>query len=173
LAALYDLRAPAGYNHAHHKLEGAKGFTMLHFEGDRDVVLPPAELSAKLSDARFLVESIPGAETVTLAESNRAVCTLRPGFSFVRGTLELTVNIIEAVAAISTRLTLHSKGIGTTSEVEVLLSFAAVDDGTRVHWTADIKQLGGLLKAVPQGLIRGAAQKVIDDVWTNVNAKVR
>ena len=30
---------------------------------------------------------------------------------------------------------------------------------TRVHWKAEVKQLGGLLKAVPAGLIRGAAQK--------------
>jgi uncharacterized protein len=145
---------------------------MLHFEGEKDLVLAPADVSTKLSDARFLVKCIPGVESVSAAEADRAVCTLRPGFSFVRGTLEVTLRVVDAIAATSTRLALHSKGIGTTSELEVLLAYVARDGGTRVHWTADITQLGGLLKAVPQGLIRGAALKVIDDVWSSVETKV-
>jgi carbon monoxide dehydrogenase subunit G len=146
---------------------------MLHFEGDRDLAQSPAEVAGRLGDARFLVQCIPGAEKVTGAEPDRAMCTLRPGFSFARGTMELTILVVETVSATSTRLKLTSKGIGTTSEVEVLLAYTAHEGGTRIHWTADIKQLGGLLKAVPQGLIKGAAQKVIDDVWVNVEARLR
>jgi carbon monoxide dehydrogenase subunit G len=145
---------------------------MLHFEGDKDLPLAPADVAAKLSDARFLVRCIPGTESVAVAEADRAVCTLRPGFSFVRGTLEVSLRVVEAVPATSTRLALHSKGIGSSSEVEVQLTYAAQDGGTRVHWVVDITKLGGLLKAVPQGLIRGAAQKVIDDIWTGLEAKV-
>ncbi len=33
-------------------------------------------------------------------------------------------------------------------------------------------QLGGLLKMVPSGLIRGAAQKVIEDVWDGIAKKL-
>jgi carbon monoxide dehydrogenase subunit G len=145
---------------------------MLHFEGDKDISLARADLSAKLGDARFLVQCIPGAEAVSEAEPDRAVCTLRPGFSFVRGTLDVTLRVVERVPGSSTRLTLHSKGIGSTSEVEAVLTYTDHNGGTRVHWSTDITQLGGLLKAVPQGLIRGAAQKVIADVWVNVEAKV-
>src|SRR5260370_12955975 len=145
---------------------------MLHFEGDKDLPLRLPALAAKLGDARFVVQCIPGTESVAMAEADRAVCTLRPGFSFVRGTLEVTLRVVEAVAATSTRLALHSKGIGSSSEAEVLLSYAAQGDGTRVHWVADITELGGLLKAVPQGLIRGAAQRVIDDIWGNLAAKL-
>ena len=133
----------------------------------------PADVSARLTDARFLVQCIPGAEAVAVAEADRAVCTLRPGFAFVRGTLELTLRVVEASPGTATRLALTSKGIGSSSEVEALLTYTAQDGGTRVHWTADIKQLGGLLKAIPQGLIRGAAQKVIADVWANVEVKFR
>jgi carbon monoxide dehydrogenase subunit G len=144
---------------------------MLHFEGDKDLSQTPAEVSAKLADARFLVQCIPGVEKVSVAEAQRAVCTLRPGFSFVRGTLDVTLVVVENAPPTSTRLSLHSKGIGTTSDVEVVLAYTSQDAGTRVHWTADIKQLGGLLKAVPPGLIKGAAQKVIDEMWANVEGK--
>jgi hypothetical protein len=35
-----------------------------------------------------------------------------------------------------------------------------------------VKNLGGLLKMVPGGLIRGSANKVIEDVWTGVAQKL-
>jgi carbon monoxide dehydrogenase subunit G len=145
---------------------------MLHFEGDSDLARSPADVSAKLSDARFLVQCIPGVQSVASAEADRAVCTLRPGFSFVRGNLEVTLRVVERVAEKSARLALHSKGVGSTSELDVELTFGPNDCGTRVHWTADLTQLGGLLKAVPQGLIKGAAQKVIADAWANVGEKL-
>jgi carbon monoxide dehydrogenase subunit G len=109
---------------------------------------------------------------VAQAEPDRAVCVLRPGFAFVRGTLELTLRIADRVPAASTRVLVHSKGIGTTSAVEAILNVAARDTGSRVQWTADIKELGGLLKAVPQGLIKASAQKVIADAWASVDAKM-
>jgi carbon monoxide dehydrogenase subunit G len=145
---------------------------MLHFEGDQDIPKPPAEVWAKLSDARFLVQCIPDAEQTGEASPTTAVCKVRPGFSFVRGTLETTLKVVEAVEPSSVRLSLESKGIGASSVVEVVLALAAADGGTRIHWTADVKSLGGLLKLVPQGLIRGAAQSVINDVWAQVQTKL-
>jgi carbon monoxide dehydrogenase subunit G len=97
---------------------------------------------------------------------------LRPGFAFVRGTLDVTLQVVDAVAPASARLLLHSKGIGTSSDVEAALSLAAHGPGTRVHWAAEVKALGGLLKMVPAGLIRGAAEKVVGDAWNAVAARL-
>ena len=145
---------------------------MVHFEGDKDFPLAPAELWGKLTDARFLVQCIPDVQVVSRSEPDWAVCTLRPGFSFVRGTLELTLRVGEAVEGTSARFLVHTKGIGSTSDVEAALAFRPQDGGTRVHWTADVKELGGLLKAVPRGLIQAAAQKVIADSWAAVEANL-
>jgi carbon monoxide dehydrogenase subunit G len=145
---------------------------MLHFEGDRDFAQPPPVMFAKLRDARFLARCIPGAEAVPRADADEALCTIRPGFAFVRGTLEVTLSVLEVVEPSAVRLKVVSKGVGSTSEVAANLGLAPSDSGTRVHWTADITSLGGLLKAVPQGLIRGAADKVIQDVWSSVTARL-
>jgi carbon monoxide dehydrogenase subunit G len=101
-----------------------------------------------------------------------AVCKLRPGFAFVRGTLEVTLRVIEAKAPTTIRLSLFSKAMAASSHVEALLVLSPREGGTHIHWTADIKSLGGLLKVVPSGLIRGAAQTVINDVWTRVEVKL-
>jgi carbon monoxide dehydrogenase subunit G len=146
---------------------------MLRFEGDQDLTPPPAELWAKLSDARFLVRCVPGVETVTQQEPTRATFVLRPGLSFARGTLEVTMQVAEAVPGQSAKYLLHSKGIGSTSDVEASLAIQPRETGSRVHWVAEIKQLGGLLKAVPGGLIQAAAKKVVSDAWAAVENQLR
>jgi carbon monoxide dehydrogenase subunit G len=145
---------------------------MIQFEGDRDFAVLPPLLSEKLSDARFLVKCIPDVQSVSKAEASEAVCTIRPGFAFVRGTVVLTIRVAESVPGQSVKLVLLSKGMGNSSTVEALLTLTPRETGSRVHWQATITEMGGLLKLVPQGLIRGAAQKVIGDAWNAVETQL-
>jgi len=149
---------------------------MLRFEGDRDFALAPEALLAKLTDARFLVQVIPDVDSVPDLQPDRATLVLRPGFAFVRGTLDVTMHIIpDAKTMSSARVLLESRGIGSSSEVEATLTLSPQQEsggGSRVHWTAEVKSLGGLLKLVPGGLIRGAAEKVINDAWNRIGEKL-
>jgi carbon monoxide dehydrogenase subunit G len=145
---------------------------MLHFEGDKDIDQPAANVLAKLSDARFVVQCIPDVESVSKAEPALAVCVLRPGFAFVRGTLEVNLQVTDLRDNGEIHYQVRSKGIGSSSTVAAVLTLAAGESVTRIHWQADVQELGGLLKAVPRGLIQAAAQKVIADVWTAVAEKL-
>jgi carbon monoxide dehydrogenase subunit G len=145
---------------------------MVRFEGEKVFPQTPADLWAKLTDARFLAQCIPDVESVQEAEADRAVLVLRPGFSFVRGTLDVTLHVVDAVEPSAARYVIASKGIGSTADVEATVALAPEGAGTRVCWTAEIKTLGGLLKMVPAGLIRGAAQKVVNDAWSAIEAKL-
>jgi carbon monoxide dehydrogenase subunit G len=145
---------------------------VLHLQGGKDFPPPSPYVWSKLSDARFLVQCIPDVESVSVSEPGKVVCTIRPGFAFVRGTLELTVQVAETVPETSIRLLLHTKGIGSTSDVVADLTFSPLENGTRMHWMVEIKSLGGLLKAIPQGLIKASAQKVIGDAMTAVETKL-
>ena len=98
---------------------------------------------------------------------DRADLVLRPGFSFVRGTLEVKLHLVEREAPGAT-FQLLSKGIGSSSEVRATLAVSENGAGSRVHWLAEVMSLGGLLKMVPAGLIRGAAEKVINDAWDRI-----
>jgi carbon monoxide dehydrogenase subunit G len=145
---------------------------MTRFEGDREFARPLPELFAKLTDVPFLVECVPDVETVRAVHADRAELVLRPGFSFVRGTLDVTMLVVEK-AEPNARVRLSSKGIGSSSEVEATLALTPTESGTRVHWAAEVKSLGGLLKMVPAGLIRGAAEKVINDAWDRIAARMQ
>ena len=144
----------------------------LRFEGNRAFSVPPQELWPKLRDASFLVHCIPDATTQGEPTRDRAQCSVRPNFTFVRGQLDVTVQILDAQEPTALRFSMVSKGVGTSSEVESALTLTPAKDGTQVHWVAEVKQLGGLLKMAPSGLIRGAAQKVIEDVWNGIAAKI-
>jgi carbon monoxide dehydrogenase subunit G len=144
----------------------------LHFEGDKDLRKTPAELWPKLTDAGFLVQCVPGVESVSQSEAKKATCVLRPGFAFVRGTLDLTVEVLDTVPETSARMLLTTKGIGSSSVVEASFNLTPEGPTTKMHWTAEIKNLGGLLKAVPQGLIKAAAQKVIADALSAIDTKL-
>ena len=145
---------------------------MLRFEGDREFRQAPADVYAKLADARFLVGCVPDVESVAHAEQSAATLTIRPGFAFIRGTLEVALQIAERTEPTALKVLLHSKGIGSSSDVEATLTLAPAGEGTRVHWVAEVRELGGLLKLVPGGLIRGAAAKVIGDAWNSVEKKL-
>lgn len=141
---------------------------MLHFKGDQDFAQPLPVVWSRLSDIKFLVGCIPDAEAVEHPSPQRATCKVRPGFTFVRGTLGVTLEIVEAVEGQALKLLCHAKGIGSGNDVEMALTFAEREGGSRVHWSADVTNLTGLLKAAPRMLLQGAAQKVIADVWESV-----
>jgi carbon monoxide dehydrogenase subunit G len=143
------------------------------FEGDREFSAELRNVWTKLRDARWLVQCIPDSSPGEAGEMDRATCSVRPGFAFVRGSLDVVLELQEVVEGRSLRFLITSKGIGSSADVETTLTFASHESGTRVHWKAEIKRLGGLLKAVPAGLIRGAAQKVIEDVWTSVAERMK
>ena len=79
---------------------------------------------------------------------------------------------LKKAAPETARVLLNSKGIGSSSAVEATLALSPQGGGTRVHWVVEVKELGGLLKMVPAGLIRGAAQKVVNDAWAAVEKRL-
>ncbi len=144
----------------------------MHFEGERVFALPPAELWDKLRDAAFLARCVPEGSPHDGATRDRAGCTVHPSFTFMRGSLDVTIVVLGGEEPTSLRYSQKSKGIGSSSEVETTLTLSPHEAGTKVLWRSQVKVLGGLLKLVPAGLIRGAAQRVIEDGWTGVAEKL-
>jgi len=123
---------------------------MIHFEGDRTFPLPPAAVFAKLGDAAFLVDCLKDVQEVVEKNADRAVWKLQPGFSFIRTTLDITMDIVERVPDSAIKVKMFSRGIGATSTVQSVVALQPTEPGTAVHWSADITELTGLLKLVPK-----------------------
>ncbi len=146
---------------------------MIHFDGDRQLPAPPAETFVKLRDARFLVQCVQGGQaTSEPATEDEAQCIVRPNLPFARGATVLTLKITEAEAPTKLCIMVLSQGSNFTSEVETHLTLSEHQEGTRVRWTADVKKLGGMLQMAPTAQVHAAAQKITQEVWSLLSARI-
>ena len=137
---------------------------MLQLSGEEQFSQSTTEIWTRLTDAAFLTECMPGLEGTTQLEPGRAVCRVRPGLSFAKGTLKITLEVLQQQPD-RVQISVQSKGIGSSATVETVVQVSAVEAGTQLTWDAEVKELGGLLKPVSRGLIAAAARKVIADGW--------
>jgi carbon monoxide dehydrogenase subunit G len=137
---------------------------MISLQGSESVHSPPTNVWQAVSDARFLVNCIPGLESVTKADPTAAACRVRPEFTFVRGTLELEIQIEPRLSDRSVRLAIAGRGVGASLRVEAGLTVTHAGDDAQVAWSAQVTEVGGLLKLVSSGLLHGAATKVVGEM---------
>ncbi len=142
---------------------------MLQFEGEKTLSQAPIDCWTNLTNPRFLSRCIPDIQVVNEPGPDQVRFKLRPGVAFIRGTLEVTIKVERLETERSARYLVHSRSIGSSSDAEATLKFKPENNGTLIKWSVVIKSLGGLLKAVPQGLIQASAQKVLTDIWSAVD----
>lgn len=144
---------------------------MIHFEGAESFSTSPAATFAKLSDAGWLAQALPDAQ-VSRAEPDQAEWKIRPKLTFLSGSLDSVLTLLDRTESTSVRYRVASKGVGSGSTLEATLTFQPTDGGTTVTWSADLLELTGLLKLVPPTLLQATAKKVIADVWESVRKKL-
>ena len=139
---------------------------MIQLQGSREFTVAIDQLYPELADLSRLVKTLPDVKTVKEAREDHAVVIVAPGFSFVKGELETTIVRASAQPLTQAELQVHSKGIGASVKILASFTLTSQGQGTLMNWQAAVQELGGLLKLVPSGLLKGAAQKVIDN-WLN------
>jgi carbon monoxide dehydrogenase subunit G len=145
---------------------------MLRVQGEEKFDQPPDVIWQSLSKPEFLCQCFPGVDRVLRSDERSAAIVVRPGFSFVRGTLDVSFEFAKTDPPRSARVLIHVKGIGSAAELEMQFQLTPSDGGTFVAWTANALQISGLLKAVSQGLMQAAAQKVASDTWAEVRKRL-
>lgn len=145
---------------------------MLHFTGQQEFLQRPNKIWEHLVNIEFLARCIPGLEKIENTEPRKLAFHVRPGFSFLQGTLKSTLEIVDEQAPWRLRLLVHSKGIGSSARVEIPLELSTIETGTRLVWTVEIKELGGLLKPLGKSLVTSAAKQVFEDTWQTFHAAI-
>lgn len=147
------------------------------FSGEESLAAPPARVFAALTDLDVLAQTLPGLVSSERVDDRTLRAVVRPGFSFLRANLRLTVTIIETTPPAAAALRIAAQSIGLSMQVESRVRIEAIrgPDGaeaSKVHWEARVGELSGLVTAVGPTLIRAAADKVIRDGWDAVRKRV-
>ena len=139
----------------------------MQFSGTEEFALERDFVWGRLQDMEFIAQLIPGQTQVDSVQDTSFVCRVRPGFSFLAGSLTLTFDVIESTAPERTKVRVHGKGIGAAVIVEALIRLTPTDPGTTLEWSGELVERRGLLKPISTGLIQAAAEDVIRRFWTS------
>ena len=144
----------------------------LEFGGQEVFGAPPERVFAALTDLDGLARIIPDVESSARPDENTLTCVVRPGFSFLRGTLNLTVTAQDVRPPEWADMRTVAKGIGTQITIESKLELTAHGSGSQLNWQAEITERKGLVAAVSTALVKAAADQVIRQAWANVRKEL-
>lgn len=145
---------------------------LLSFGGEELFAAVPDRIFDLLTDLEQLQTIIPDLVSAERTDERTLQCVVRPGFSFLRGTLRVAIALGELERPASATMHVSAKGIGTQIGVESRINLTPEPAGTKLSWTADVVELKGLAATVGRTLISAAAEQVIRSAWQRVRERL-
>jgi carbon monoxide dehydrogenase subunit G len=142
------------------------------FGGQERFAAAPETLYTLLTDLDAMASTIPDLVSSEKVDPRTLKCVVRPGFSFLRGTMKLTIALDQCQQPESAAMRVAAQGIGVSMNVSAELKISAEGTGSRLNWTAKIDERKGLIAAVSPGLIQAAADQVIRHAWSQVRRQL-
>ncbi len=146
---------------------------VLEFQGEELFACTPEKLFAAMTDPDVLAATIPDLESSERIGEHGLKCVVRPGFSFLRGTMKMEIEMKDLVPPKSAAMQVQAKGIGATLDIASTMQIEPVDGGkSKLLWKTSIVKLSGLVATVSRPLIQGAAGQVAKITWEKVRKHV-
>jgi carbon monoxide dehydrogenase subunit G len=137
----------------------------MQFSGQEQFAISPERLWDRVTDLDFMAKCIPGMQQIDRSEPQLLACRVRPDFSFLTGSLRVTLEIVDLQPPRTAQMRVHGKAIGASTVVLTSIEIHSEDKGARLDWQSEISERTGMLKTISRGLIEGAARKVTETAW--------
>jgi carbon monoxide dehydrogenase subunit G len=137
----------------------------LEFHGTEQFAVTPQRLFAVVTDLDALAASIPDLVSSERVDERSLRCVVRPGFSFLRGSLKLHLRLDDLQPPETAKMLVDSQGIGVTMRAESQLRITPESAGSRLDWETRVVEMKGLIASVSPGLIQAAANQVTKTAW--------
>lgn len=138
----------------------------MNFSGSEHFDAPVETVFDEITNLEVTAKTLPGLERVEKLEPKHLECRVKPKFSFLSGSMKMVFDILETDRPSSAKMRVIGKAIGASLAIETSIRLSAEGQGTRLDWSSDVTELGGLIKALSHSLIEGAAKKVVADSWS-------
>lgn len=142
------------------------------FGGEELFAATPERVFAVLADLDALAASIPDLVSADRPDANTLRCVVKPGFSFLRGTLKLAITMTDIAPPRSAAMTVAAQGIGVSMQVRSSIEIEPAGAGSRLVWSATLERMTGLLGSVSPGLVKAAADQTIRHAWRQVRQRL-
>jgi carbon monoxide dehydrogenase subunit G len=142
------------------------------FGGEESFAAAPERLYAVLTDLDTLAATIPDLVSSQRPDERTLKCVVKPGLSFLRGTLKLTITLADLQPGESAAMQVDAQGIGVAMQIVSQLRIAAQDTGSRLTWSARVERMTGLVATISPALVRAAADRTIRHAWQQVHTRL-
>lgn len=146
--------------------------TPIEFGGEEQFTSPPEKLYGLLTNLSAMARTIPDLVSSEQVDERTLNCVVRPGFSFMRGTMRLAIALGECQPTTSAAMSVAAQGIGVGMKIGSNLQISPDGAGSKLDWTAQILERKGLISAVSPALLKGAADQVIRHAWQAVRKEL-
>ncbi len=137
----------------------------MKFSGFEHFDAPVETVFDQITNLEFTAKTLPGLERIEKLAATHLECRVKPPFSFLSGAMQMVFDVLESDRPSSARMRVKGKGIGASVTIETSIKLSPEMDGTRLEWSSQVTELGGLIKAVSRSLIEAAARKIVSDSW--------
>jgi len=137
----------------------------MHFEGTFDIKASRQKVWDFISVPNNVAKCLPDLQKLEVVAPDRFKATVKAGVGFVKGTFNFEFTMLDMQPLTHAKLSGHGSGTGSTVDLETVIDLSDLPDGTRMAWKADAK-VGGLIASVGQRLLEGAAQKIVNNLFT-------
>ena len=138
----------------------------MHVEKKYSINVPIEKLWGLISVPDSAIGFLPDIESYQRLDDSNFVLKARAPFSFISGTIKMDLNFITPKPHLI-ELKIHGKSIGSNFEISAEIQLIGDDETTWIEWASEMKS-GGLLKAIPETVLTGAAVQMADRTIENI-----
>ena len=144
----------------------------MRYEGVFEVPSGRKEVYAFLTDPSKVTTIFPDVEGLVVIDENNFTLKAKVGMSFIRGTLNVKMKVLEKNAP--SHAWFKAVGTGVSSTVDLEAAFDIEERagvGSKVKWTADAK-ISGLMASIGSRVIDAAAAKYVQSIVGSLKEKL-
>jgi carbon monoxide dehydrogenase subunit G len=142
------------------------------FGGSEEFTVPPERVFGVLTDLDRMAGLIPDLSSTNKPDQRTLEAVVKPGFSFLRGTMKLRMELADVEPPHRATMRVASQGIGVAMKIESTFDVQPTPMGCRLDWHARVTEMKGLIATVSSALVKAAADQVIRQTWKQVHAEV-
>lgn len=146
---------------------------MIEIGGTEQFACDRNRMHAALADLEQVAAALPGLTRIERSDGDTLVCRVRPGLSFLSGSLRTTIIRLEEAGTEALGYRIDSRGIGAGAVADARIRCLPDGKGSsRVEWQVTVVELSGLLKPVGASLIEAAMGKVAAATWEGLHSRL-
>ncbi|MBZ5699638.1 MAG: carbon monoxide dehydrogenase subunit G [Acidobacteriia bacterium] len=136
----------------------------MKLSGQYSLPAPPAKVWALLTDPGRLAKLLPGCERLDPEGPDRFKAAVKFGIAAISGKYAGTLEFFEKKPPRSMRMRLSGKGLPGFVDGTGQVELAEKGGQTELRYSGEA-QVGGMVAAVGQRMIEGAARKIVDEFF--------